>query len=330
MADPGGEALMTKAIDAGWTARKLAPPNPWVGAVVASSSGNLFLGATEPPGGRHAEVVALEAAGKEASGATLYVTLEPCSHTGRTGPCTEAIISSGISRVVVGLADPDENVNGKGIDRLRSAGVEVEVGLCEGLVANQLAPYLKHRTTGMPWVVLKLASTIDGAIATASGESKWITGAEARKSAHELRAESGAVIVGAGTVRCDDPELTVRHGVSGVHPTRVVLGEIPPGAKVLPAESMQGDLREILKRLGDRGIVQVLVEGGARTAYGFHSEGLVDRYVVYLAPAIFGGANHRVMFDGVGPSSMEGIWRGELVSVDLVGRDLRIELGRAG
>src|SRR5438876_11124653 len=227
------EELMWRAMALAASVRGNTSPNPWVGAVLATEAG-VFEGATQPPGGPHAEAVALAAAGEAARGGTLYVTLEPCSHTGRTGPCADAVVSAGVARVVVGIEDPDPHVAGTGIERLRAAGIDVTVGVHGDEVRRQLGPYLKHRTTGRPYVVLKLAATLAGRTAAPDGTSHWITGVEARTDAHRLRAESDAVLVGAGTVRADDPSLTVRH-VPGRDPLRVVLGHAPPGARVLPA-----------------------------------------------------------------------------------------------
>jgi diaminohydroxyphosphoribosylaminopyrimidine deaminase/5-amino-6-(5-phosphoribosylamino)uracil reductase len=255
----------------------------------------------------------------------MVVTLEPCAHQGRTPPCVDAIIEAGIARVVVGTEDPDPNVSGKGIARLRSAGVDVEVGVLTDDVRAQLAPYLKHRSTGRPWLVLKLAASIDGRTAAPDGSSQWITGEEARADAHRLRAESDAVIVGAGTVRADDPSLTVRH-VDGADPLRVVLGKVAPDAKVHPALELEGDLDEILDELGRRGIVQAVVEGGPTVAGAFHRAGLVDRYVVYLAPALFGGDDGRALFAGPGASTIDDVWRGRITSVERLGDDLRLEV----
>ena len=216
---------MRLAVTTANDARLRSRPNPWVGAVVVTSSGEVFTGATLEPGNAHAEVVALNAAGKKAVGATLYSTLEPCSHTGRTGPCTSAIFEAGVKRVVVGTLDPDTKVAGSGVQQLRNAGLTVDVGVLEHEVRAQLAPYLHHRSTGRPFVVLKMASTIDGRIAATDGSSKWITGETARKRVHQLRAESDAIVVGAGTVRADNPSLTVRD-VHGPSPRRIVLGTI--------------------------------------------------------------------------------------------------------
>src|SRR5580658_328537 len=243
-----GEDLeaMRRALALAATVRTSTAPNPWVGCVVVSA-GQWFEGATEPPGGPHAEVVALAAAGDRAAGATLYTTLEPCAHQGLTPPCTNAIVAAGVARVVVGILDPDPRVSGRGVAELRRAGVEVVVGVAADEAAELLAPYLKHRRTGRPWVVLKLAATLDGRIAAPDGTSRWLTGEEARADVHHLRAASDAVLVGAGTVRADDPELTVRldDGIERTQPLRVVLGKAPAGAKVQPALELSGDLGEV-------------------------------------------------------------------------------------
>lgn len=331
-ADPGDEdaTWMAEAVAVARDVRTRTSPNPWVGCVVvpgagAGPEGPVYVGATEPPGGPHAEAVALDLAGPGARGATVYVTLEPCSHTGRTPPCADALINAGVARVVVGIEDPDVRVRGAGLRRLRDAGVQVKVGVLAEEVSAVLAPYIKHRLTGRPWVVLKLASTLDGGTAAPDGTSQWITGPEARADAHRLRAESDAVLVGAGTVRADDPSLTVRLA-EGRDPLRVVLGAAPPGALVHPALELSGDLTGVLDQLGDRGVLQVLVEGGATVAHRFHREGLVDRYVLYLAPALFGGDDARSLFAGRGAPTIADVWRGRLVDVRRLGADLRVEL----
>ncbi len=326
------EALMGRAMELAAAVRTATSPNPWVGAVVLTASGESFEGATAPPGGPHAEIVALAAAGTAARGSTLYTTLEPCAHVGRTPPCVEAIVAAGVARVVVGIEDPDPLVSGRGIDGLRRAGAAVEVGVGAGAVAAQLAPYLRHRRTGRPWVVLKLASTLDGRIAAPDGTSRWLTGPAARADAHRLRSESDAVLVGAGTVRADDPELTVRGpGAERAErqPMRVVLGRAPVSARVHPAMEMEGDLGDVLEQLGAKGVVQLLVEGGARVAHDFHAAGLVDRYVVYLVPALFGGDDAVPMFAGRGAPTLADLWRGRVVGLRRLGDDIRIELAPA-
>jgi len=319
------EHHMLRAIELAAGVRGTTSPNPWVGSVIQPGG---YEGATSPPGGPHAEVVALRAAAEAARGATLYTTLEPCVHDGRTPPCVDAVVDAGIRRVVVGVEDPDERVRGSGIRALRAAGVAVDVGVCAGKVRDQLGPYLKHRATGRPWVVLKLAATLDGRTAAPDGSSRWITGDAARADAHRLRAESDAVIVGAGTVRADDPALTVRE-VAGDDPLRVVLGTAPAGARVQPALELHGDLGGVLDELGRRGVVQAMVEGGATVAGDFHRAGLVDRYVLYLAPAFFGGDDARPLFAGAGAPTIADVWRGRIVSVERLGDDLRVECSPA-
>ncbi len=323
---------MDRAVELAGTARLAASPNPWVGAVVVAG-GERYEGSTNPPGGLHAEAEALARAGRAARGATLYSTLEPCPHHGRTGPCTEAVIAAGISRVVVGIRDPDPGVDGRGLSALTEAGIEVVAGVRAEIIEHQLAAYLVHRRTGRPFVVLKLAATLDGRTAAPDGSSQWITGSEARADAHRLRAESDAVMVGAATVRADDPALTVRDidlppgvALADVQPRRVVLGRAPAGARVHPAFEMSGDLGEVLDQLGKQDVVQLLVEGGASVAGAFHRAGLVDRYVVYLAPAIFGGDDGRAMFAGSGAPTMADLWRGRLVDVRRLGDDLRLDV----
>ena len=316
---------MQRAIAVAASARTRTSPNPWVGCVIVTADGSTYEGATEPPGGPHAEVVALRAAGEAAAGSTLVCTLEPCSHYGRTPPCVDAIVAARVARVVIAVEDPDPHVNGAGVRALRAAGIEVEVGVSADEVRSQLAPYLKHRLTGRPYVVLKLAATLDGRTAAPDGTSQWITGEPARRDAHRLRAESDAVIVGAGTVRADDPALTVRH-VEGRDPLRVVLGRAPETARVHPALEMDGDLQSVLDELGRQGVVQAMVEGGATVAAAFHRAGLVDRYVVYIAPALFGGDDARPLFAGAGVATIDDLWRGRVVAVDRIGPDIRVEM----
>jgi diaminohydroxyphosphoribosylaminopyrimidine deaminase/5-amino-6-(5-phosphoribosylamino)uracil reductase len=273
-------------------------------------------------------VTALAAAGEAARGATLYVTLEPCAHHGRTPPCTDAIIAAGVARVVVGVEDPDPRVAGRGLAALRAAGIEVVTGVAADEIAEQLAPYLKHRRTGQPWVVLKLAASLDARTAAPDGTSRWITGEAARRDVHLLRSRSDAVLVGAGTVRADDPELTVRleDGIERAQPLRVVLGRAPAGARVLPALELSGDLGDVLSELGRRGVLQLLVEGGPTVAHEFHAAGLVDRYVLYLAPVFFGGDDARPLFAGPGAGTIGDVWKGRLVSMERLGEDLRVEV----
>ena len=319
------ERMMRLAVDTACTARLRSRPNPWVGAVVVAQNGEVFTGATLEPGNAHAEIVALNAAAHHAQGSTLFSTLEPCNHTGRTGPCTQAIIDAGVSRVVVGTLDPDSKVSGSGVQQLRDAGLTVEVGVLEQEVKQQLAAYLHHRATGRPFVVLKMASTIDGRIAAADGSSKWITGETARKRVHQLRAESDAIVVGAGTVRADDPSLTVRDA-DGPSPRRIVLGTIDASAKVHPCTQWTGTLPDLLDTLGKEGVVQLLVEGGARVAASFHRERLINQYVMHIAPVIAGGDNAAGIFAGPAATTMADMWRGRVVSTTNLDGDIEIIL----
>ncbi len=331
-------AVMELASETGAAVRGSTAPNPWVGAVLTTADGQRFIGATEPPPGRHAEIVALDAAnaaGVSTSDAVLHVTLEPCCHYGRTSPCTEAIIKAGVRRVVVGVLDPDTSVAGGGIAALREAGIAVDT-VAEGSanpsgetlsneITKQLNPYLHQRRTGLPWVVLKLAATADGRTAAPDTSSQWITGEQARTDAHRLRARCDTVLVGAGTVRADNPSLTVRH-CEGTDPQRVVLGKAPIDAAVHPCWEVSGTPTEVLIELGGKGVTELLVEGGAEVAAAFHKAGLVNEYVLYIAPALMGGDDGRPMFAGSGAHTMEQLWRGEIVDVVQLGGDLRITL----
>lgn len=317
--------LMDRALAAAASVRTSTAPNPWVGAVLCTADGTTHVGATEPPGGAHAEIVALRSAGDTARGATLVTTLEPCSHQGRTGPCAEAVIAAGVARVVVGVLDPDEQVGGDGVARLRAAGIDVDVGVAASDVGRQLAPYLHHRRTGRPWVVLKTAASLDGRTAAPDGSSQWITSEEARADSHRIRAESDAILVGAATVRADNPSLTTRL-VDGPSPRRIVLGTARADAAVHPCLEWQGPIGDLLDQLGDDGVLQLMVEGGANVFAQFLAEDLVDRVVAYVAPALFGGDDGRPLFVGKGASTIDEITRGRFVDVRRVGPDLRIDL----
>ena len=328
------QRFMEMAIEAAQRVRHRTSPNPWVGAVLVDCDGNTYVGATNPPGGAHAERDALATAADRASGSTIYTTLEPCNHTGRTGPCTEAIIEAHVARVVIGIEDPDPHVAGTGITRLREAGLTVDVGVKAPEIEQQLAPYLHHRRTGHPWVVLKLAGSADGRTAAPDGTSQWITGPEARADAHRLRAESDAILVGAGTVRADNPSLTVRNWpVDGsipadevTNPRRIVLGTVPPDARVNPCTEWDRSLTSLLAQLGTEGVVQLMVEGGATVAASFHQAGLVNQYVLYTAPVLFGGDDSRGLFAGPGAATIGDVWRGSITSVTRIGEDIRIDL----
>ena len=321
-------AFMRRAVDAAWSARLRARPNPWVGAVVVCADGREFEGSTSAPGGRHAEIVAMDAAraaGADLAGAVLYSTLEPCSHHGRTPPCTEAIIAAGISEVVVGISDPDAKVSGTGIGALRAAGIEVATGVLADETTEQLLPYLHHRSTGRPFVVLKMAVTLDGRTVAPAG-GRWITGEAARRRVHQLRAESDAIVVGAGTVATDDPQLTVRDA-DGPSPRRIVLSHsgIDAAARVHPCTVWNGTIPALLDELGSDGVLQVMVEGGPTVAAAFHGAGLVDRYVIHVAPVVSGDpAAPGVFAPGITPAG--GLKDNRLVSATVLGDDIELIL----
>lgn len=314
---------MQIAIAAADRARLVSRPNPWVGAVVVTQAGKIFEGSTSRVGGPHAEIMAIRAAAKLAIGATLYTTLEPCDHTGRTGPCTQAIIDARIKRVVIGIVDPDEKVSGRGISRLREAGITVEVGVLADEISSQLKSYIHHRKTKRPFVILKMATTLDGRTAAPDGTSMWITGETARNRVQQLRAQSDAVLVGAGTVRKDDPKLTVRD-VDGDSPRRIVLGEVSPKARVNPCTQWRGSLIDLLDELGSQDVLQLLIEGGPTVAASFHREGLINQYIIHLAPAFSGGNDGLGVFEGRGIATMADLWRGCITSSQQLGDDLEI------
>jgi diaminohydroxyphosphoribosylaminopyrimidine deaminase/5-amino-6-(5-phosphoribosylamino)uracil reductase len=355
---------MARALALGATARRRSAPNPWVGCVIVRDGEVVGVGATEPPGGAHAEVVALRETGPRAKGATAYVTLEPCAHQGRTGPCADALIDAGLSRVVIATSDPDEHVDGRGAARLRAAGVEVVEGVQEREARSLLAPYLHHRQTGRAYCVVKAATSLDGRIAAADGSSQWITSAAARADAHALRADSQAVVIGAGTAIADRPSLTVRdvEPAPRVAPLRVVLdatGRVAPdgplfdpqlaptlvittdrapsatldawraaGAKVEsvdPAASGNGvDLHTALHVLGRFGVLQAMVEGGAALHGALLEAQLVDRVVAYVAPGLL-GARGKSGYGTDGPTSIEAFERWQLVDVRRIGDDVRLD-----
>lgn len=300
--------------------RLTAHPNPPVGAVVLDAQGTpVGEGFHRRPGTPHAEALALSEAGSRARGGTLYCTLEPCSHTNLTPPCADAILEAGIARVVFAVYDPDPRVRGSGAERLLAGGVDVEAGVAEAEATEQIRDYLHHRRTGLPWVVLKAARSIEGLQAAADGSSKWITGEESRADAQRLRAAADAVMVGSGTVLADEPLLTCRMaGYDGAQPLRVVMdrrGRVPSNARCLGKGSVvyRAALKDALVDLGERGVVRLLVEGGPTLAAAFTSEGLVDEYVSYIGPLALAGA--ATLADG---------HRLRVCDVEAMGDDVRI------
>ena len=358
------DEAMEQALAAGAAARRRTAPNPWVGCALLRDGEIVGLGATEPPGGAHAEAGALARAGDRARGATAYVTLEPCSHHGRTPPCVDALVGAGVTRVVAALEDPDPRVAGTGFARLRAAGIEVTVGVGAERAVRELAPYLHHRRTGRSFVVAKVASSIDGRVAAADRTSKWLTGDRARADAHELRADSQAIMVGAGTALADQPQLTVRDvALAPEHPpTRVLLdarGRVPAsgplfdvrlaptlvvtspnasadatdawraaGAKVEQvAASAHGDgvdLDETLALLAREGVLQVLVEGGGTLLGSMFSGAHAQRLVVYVAPLALGTRGTPALAFS-GPGTIGEARRHELTSVRRLGPDARLD-----
>jgi diaminohydroxyphosphoribosylaminopyrimidine deaminase/5-amino-6-(5-phosphoribosylamino)uracil reductase len=275
---------MAKAVALGESARGRSAPNPNVGCVIVSPSGKLIAeGATAPGGRPHAEAVALERAGVRKKGATIYVTLEPCAHQSERGPaCTDLLLKAKPARVVIALKDPDPRTSGQGIKRLRAAGIEVTLGVGRNAAKRSLSGWLTRLELGRPRITLKLALSIDGKIALPSGESKWITGEDARRHVHEQRAKSDMILVGRGTYMADQPRLDVRlPGLEDASPRRALLTR---GDAVDGWETLRNP--QDVHRLHD--VNDLLVEGGSSTATAFLSEDLVDRILIYRAPIIVG------------------------------------------
>ncbi len=332
-------------------------PNPLVGAVVVRNREIVGQGYHHSFGGPHAEVFALDEAGDMASGATLYVTLEPCSHHGKTPPCTERIIAAKIARVIIACRDPNPLVNGHGIERMRAAGIEVTEGVLEEEARRANEIFFKFITTGRPFVQLKLAESLDGKIATRTGDAKWISGADSRTEVHRLRRRFAAVLVGVGTVIADDPRLTVRH-VAGKDPLRIVLdghGRIPLattilreeermivvtatmarekeeallslGAEVwhLPRKEGDIDLSAFLQRLGEENIDSLLVEGGGETTAAFLEADLVDKVAFFIAPILIGGRAATPAIGGTGVEQVSEAQHLRQIEIERIGEDLLV------
>jgi diaminohydroxyphosphoribosylaminopyrimidine deaminase / 5-amino-6-(5-phosphoribosylamino)uracil reductase len=328
------EAAMHRALALGATVRGRTSPNPPVGAVILGPDGTLAgEGATSPAGGPHAEVLALRAAGPDATGATLVVTLEPCAHTGRTGPCTEAVLAAGVTKVIYAVDDPDVDAAG-GAAKLRAAGVEVVAGIAAAEASTgALRPWLHAIRSGRPFVTWKYAATLDGRVAAVDGTSQWITSVPARADVHDLRASVDAILVGSGTVLTDDPQLTVRDddGTPAAHqPLRVVLDRrhrTPQSARVLDqsAETLVLDTaapRFALKALFDRGVRHLLLEGGPTVAGAFVEARCIDAVVAYLAPKLLGDGPHVLGFAGI-ETLAEAVTL-DIDEVERIGDDIKI------
>jgi len=327
------QAAMARARELGESVLGATSPNPPVGAVILAADGTLAgEGATAPPGGPHAEVRALQQAGERARGGTAVVTLEPCAHTGRTGPCADALIAAGITRIVIAVPEPTELAGG-GADRLRAAGVEVVLGVeQEAAEQGALAAWLTGVRQRRPYVVWKAAATLDGRVAAADGSSRWITGEPARAAVHRLRASCDAVVVGSGTALADDPQLTVRGLELPRQPLRVVVdrrGRLPSSARVLDDAaptfvSRAAGPAELLAELFDRDVRRVLLEGGPTLAAAFLRAGLVDEAVIHLAPKLLGAGPTLVSDLGIG--SIAGALTFVVRDVTLLGGDVQVRL----
>ena len=347
---------MQRALELGWGALGTTSPNPAVGCVIVRDGEVVGEGWTHPPGQQHAEAAALALARDRARGGTLYTTLEPCNHYGRTPPCSEAIIAAGVAEVRIAVRDPNPNVEGGGIARLNEAGVRTYVESADE-AGRLIEAFAKHSSTGLPFVTAKYAMSLDGKIAARSGDSKWISGEESREFAHLLRARSDAIMVGINTVLADDPQLTARDAGGNANerqPLRVVLdshGRMPRDAQMLgavgdtlvavaddfrgetsgaaetvrvPAGKGGVDLAALLGFLGERDITSVLVEGGGATIGALFDLKLVDKVVAFVAPVIIGGDEAISPVGGIGIARMEEALRLRDVEVQRFGEDVAV------
>ncbi len=360
---------MGRALELARIALGRTSPNPAVGAVLVKNGTVVGEGYTQPPGSWHAEVMALGQAGEKARDATMYVTLEPCCHQGRTPPCIQAIIAAGVREVHIALLDPNPLVDGRGKAGLEEAGIRVQMGEGQEEAAELNEAFIKHITTGLPFVVAKFASSLDGKIATRSGDSKWITGEEARHRVHEVRDTMDAVMVGVNTVLADDPQLTCRldaeaKGRPERQPVRVIIdsqGRTPPDARVLqcpgrtviattraidpgralaleragaevlllPDRHGMVDLAALMEALGGKEITSILVEGGGTLLGSLLEEGLVDRVMAFVAPVLIGGRDAPSPMEGHGIPTMDHAIRLRHTRMELIGEDVLIT-GYAG
>ena len=355
------EKLMQKAIDLAQQGLGRTTPNPPVGAVLVREGIIVGEGFHPEAGQPHAEIFALRAAGELAQDADLYVTLEPCCHQGRTGPCTEAIIEAGVSRVFVGAQDPNLLVAGGGIKRLRSAGIEVFIDVLNHECRRLIAPFAKHVTSGVPYVVLKSAMTLDGQTATLTGDSKWISCEASRNLVHQLRNQVDAIMVGSGTVVADNPKLTTRLAEGGRDPVRIVMdgslrtstdaqvytqaseaqtvlvtleahaeADLRPyrdaGADIVRVREVEGslDLTAALEELANRNLYYILLEGGILLGGAMLRAGLIDRLMLFVAPKILGGQG-RGLLAGAGVDSMADAFALKNLNARKVDTDILLE-----
>ena len=311
---------MERALALAERGRGTTHPNPVVGAVLVRDGEAVGEGWHERAGGPHAEIVALEAAGEAARDATLYVTLEPCAHHGRTPPCSDGIAAAGVARVVYGVGDPNPEVGGEGLARLRDAGISADAAepdLAER-ARRQNEAWRVWIAKKRPFVTYKAAMTLDGRLAASGGDARWVSGAESRRRVHELRAASDAVAVGTGTVRAENPALTARDVGATRQPRRLAFGSGP-----LPEESelelVEGPLPDALAKLGQEGVQSLLLEGGPTLAGAFLRQGLIDKVVLFLAPKVIGGDDAPPLFAGPGAPTL----------AEAIGLD-QLEVGRSG
>ncbi|MFB3092891.1 MAG: bifunctional diaminohydroxyphosphoribosylaminopyrimidine deaminase/5-amino-6-(5-phosphoribosylamino)uracil reductase RibD [Dehalococcoidia bacterium] len=353
--------FMQRALELARGALGATSPNPSVGAVVVKDGEIVGEGYSQPPPGDHAEVVALRHTGESARGAAMYVTLEPCAHFGRTPPCVDAIIEAGVAEVHYTMADPDPQVEGGGGRKLEAAGIAVHAGEGEAEARRINEAFIKHRTKGMPFVIAKFAASLDGRIAAASGDSRWVSGPEARDWAHDLRTKTDAILVGSSTVVVDDPLLTARPGGKDAErqPLRVVVdsrGRTPPMARVLGgpgktliatlkgvpepwrsslraagaevlelrSEGERVDLAALLRELAGRDVLSLLVEGGGVILGSFFDAGLVDKVHAAIAPIVVGAEDAPAAVAGRGAYRMADALRLRDITVDRLGEDLLV------
>lgn len=354
---------MNRALALAQQGKGRTSPNPLVGAVIVNAGKVVGEGYHQKAGEPHAEIHALRAAGEKAKGGTLYVNLEPCCHWGRTPPCTDALIQAGIKHVFAAHLDPNPKVAGKGIQQLQGAGITVNVGVCTEAAEQLNEFYIKHVKTGCPFVILKLAMSLDGKIATSTGESQWITSAASRQKAHEIRDEVDAILVGIGTITSDNPALTTRlPNNQGRDATRIVLdshGRTPASAKIFNSESEAGVIiavtpqasvqniatlektgaeviitpakdervcfKTLMETLGARGITSVLVEGGGKVNASALASGIVDKAMCFVAPKFIGGKDAPGVFDGEGIKRLTDAPELERLSINQLDCDLLIE-----
>lgn len=354
------EKMMRRALAIARRGSGKTAPNPAVGCVIVRDGAIVGEGWHRKAGTPHAEIHALRQAGNAARGADVYVTLEPCSHFGKTPPCADALVAAGVARVFVGMVDPNPKVCGNGIERLKNAGIGVVSGILEGECRRLNEPFVKHVTTGLPFVILKYAMTMDGKTATACGDSRWITNKKSRHYVHRLRASVDAIMVGVGTVLADDPQLSARIP-RGKDPLRVVVDSslrISPDARMLHQESPAAtliatfsddaersarleavgaevlrcnerdgrvDLHDLLVRLGARGVQSVLLEGGSALAGEALRAGLIDKFILFYAPKLLGGSDGFGLFSGPSVERMDDCFRLKTEAVRRFGDDIMIE-----